>query len=197
MRVRRSGKLAENTTDQGVSLLELLVATAVIAVVSGMAIFITTNVYPVLRADSALQLELAQLRKTRQASMDQRRPFVATFNGTGGLLVKRAEINLTTGAITGYTTVADYLLPNGVTYMVFPLLPDTPDRFGNSSAVSFNGGNTITFQGDGTALDAAGNYVNGTVFMGIAGNPQTARAITILGATGRIRSYRYNGTIFH
>jgi hypothetical protein len=36
--------------------------------------------------------------------------------------------------------------------------------------------------------------VNGTVFVGVPGLPYTARAVTILGATGRIRSYHWNGT---
>ncbi len=109
--------------------------------------------------------------------------------------------------------------PNQMTYTVLSGVPDTPDAFGNSttcvtsSGICFTDtvtstsacGSTpvlpcyLTFQSDGTVVDSSGNYVNGTVFMGQVGNapnptnPLTARSITILGATGRIKGYRYNG----
>lgn len=109
--------------------------------------------------------------------------------------------------------------PNQMTYTVLSGVPDTPDLFGNtttcvaSSGICFKDtvtstsacGTTpalpcyITFQSDGTVVDSTGNYINGTIFMGQVGNapnptnPQTARAITILGTTGRIKGYRYNG----
>ncbi len=182
--------------DRGFSLLELLIAVAIIGIISGAAVFIATNVYPVLQADSAVEFQLAQLRKARQIAMDQRRPVVVTFKGTSELLVQRAEIDLTTGKVTGYTTIADYFLPQGVIYTIFPLSPPTPDNFTNTYAPS-KSDVSITFQGDGTAIDPSGSYTNGNVFIGIPGKPITARAITVLGTTGRIRSYRYNGTSFN
>ncbi len=112
--------------------------------------------------------------------------------------------------------------PNQMTYAVLSGVPDTPDLFGNTTTcVSSTGvcfkdtitsisacGSTpvlpcyLTFQSDGTVVDSSGNYVNGTIFMGQVGNtrnptnPLTARAITILGATGRVKGYRYNGKIW-
>ena len=55
------------------------------------------------------------------------------------------------------------------------------------------GPNTMMFQSDGTFVNAAGTTLNGTVFMGVTGIPSTARAVTVLGTTGRIRSYRSAG----
>ena len=38
--------------------------------------------------------------------------------------------------------------------------------------------------------------VNGTVFIGVPGDMKTARAITILGSTGRVRTYSWTGVAY-
>jgi len=52
----------------------------------------------------------------------------------------------------------------------------------------------MKFTTTGAFVDAGNTFVNGTVFVGITGQPRTARAITILGATGRVRQYHWDGT---
>jgi hypothetical protein len=37
------------------------------------------------------------------------------------------------------------------------------------------------------------NPINATFFIGVAGKVNTARAVTVLGATGRVRSYFWTG----
>jgi hypothetical protein len=51
----------------------------------------------------------------------------------------------------------------------------------------------ITFRSDGTAVDAAGNYANPTLFFynNLVPN-QTASAVSVLGAGGRIKVWRYS-----
>jgi hypothetical protein len=49
------------------------------------------------------------------------------------------------------------------------------------------------FTTDGTLIDSNGSPVNGTVFLSIANVPKSARAVTVLGATGRVRGYRWTG----
>jgi hypothetical protein len=77
-------------------------------------------------------------------------------------------------------------------------VPDTPMAFGNCAAVCLEnlvgGPPTMKFTPSGTFIDAGNTLVNGTIFLGTPGNPMTARAVTILGATGRIRQYHWNGT---
>jgi hypothetical protein len=68
---------------------------------------------------------------------------------------------------------------------------DTPDQFGSSEALDFGSATGMTFRPDGTLVGSSGNPVNGTILLGIAGHPEVARAVTILGATGRVRSYRW------
>jgi len=35
--------------------------------------------------------------------------------------------------------------------------------------------------------------LNGTIFLGMNGQVSTARAVTIMGGTGRVRQYTWNG----
>jgi hypothetical protein len=51
----------------------------------------------------------------------------------------------------------------------------------------------MKFSTTGSFIDGGNTLVNGTVFMGIPGKPSTARAISILGATGRVREYHWDG----
>lgn len=180
----------------GFSLLELLLAIAIIGIVSALAIYSFNNVLPTVRADSAMQLLVAQLRLTRQNALDQRRNFTVNFLGTNELRVLRNELCATPPCAV--SLVADYFLPYNMSFMLFPSVGDTPDGFGHAQSVGFNGGATsVIFLGDGTVVDASGLFANGTVFIGFPGNPATARAVTIMGATGRIRGYRSDGTAFH
>ena len=81
----------------------------------------------------------------------------------------------------------------GTKYSLPAGLPDTPDGFGRTQAVDFGAATAVMFTSDGTCIDQTGNPVNGTIFVGLPGRPLSARAITILGGTGRVRGYRWNG----
>jgi hypothetical protein len=76
---------------------------------------------------------------------------------------------------------------------VFAGLPDTPDSFGDDSALDFGGADTMMFNADGQFTDETGQIINGTVFIGKSGAPLTARALTVFGPTSTLRTYRWNG----
>jgi prepilin-type N-terminal cleavage/methylation domain-containing protein len=179
--------------EQGFSLIEVLATIAIIGIVSGMSYFAFANVLPGIRSDSALQVLVAQIRQARQFSVDQRRNVNVTFQGTREIVTNRVNLD------ASLTLLSDYFLPYGMVYKVFTGVPDTPDGWDPLlTLVKFNACATlpctITFQSDGSVLDAASNFVNGTVLIGSAGKANTARAVTILGATGRIKGYRWSGT---
>jgi len=175
--------------EDGFSLLEVLVSLLLIGIISAMAMVTIVTVLPTLRADSGLQMVQSLLRQARQNAVDQRRNFVVTFVGTTRFTVGRQELG------GGTTPIADYTYPSNMITKVYSGQPDTPDNFGRTNPVNFNG-NTVIFISDGTAVDSTGAIINGTVFLGIGDNPMTARAVTVMGGTGRIRSYRYDGTAF-
>ena len=93
-------------------------------------------------------------------------------------------------------------LPQRVQFMQEAGMPDTPMNFGNFSGASGvciagvpDGPAFMEFTSTGQFTDNTGvNVINGTVFVGIPNQPGTARAITIMGGTGRIRPYISNGS---
>ena len=50
------------------------------------------------------------------------------------------------------------------------------------------------FTSDGSLIDAAGDVTNGTIFIANPEHPETARAITISGVTGMLRSWKWRGS---
>ena len=172
---------------------------AIICIVVVVVFEAYANAYPAFRATSAVQLLQSQLRQAREVSIDQRRSVQVTFQGTAELVAVVQGIN---GAAN--TQIYDYFLPEGLTYVLLSGVPDTPapDNYGNSYAVNYNCPSntlpcTITFQSDGSVLDGSGGSSNGSIFIGITGQTQTARAVKILSATGRIRAWSYNGSAWH
>lgn len=172
----------------GYSMIEIMTVVAIMGIMTGIAATIMDNVIPGVHADSSLDLVVAQLRQAREMAIDQRRNFIVTFQGTNQLVVVREELGGT------QTPISSLYLSSGVTYMLTPGAPDTPDGFGNSQSVNFAGGSEVIFVSDGTVTDVSGNLVNGSAFMGMTNVPTSARAVTIMGATGRIKGYSYNGT---
>jgi hypothetical protein len=81
----------------------------------------------------------------------------------------------------GFTTVAG--IPTA--------LASTPDRIGNGTlAVDFAAANEVYFYPDGAAKDAVGRNVNGVVYIARAGELYSSRAVTLLGAVGRVKGWR-------
>jgi hypothetical protein len=95
-------------------------------------------------------------------------------------------------------------IENGVQLLSFAGEPDTPDGFiGGSPAPPsglYFGSNAgapssgMAFQSDGTFTDGNGNPINLSVLIGEAGIPSSARAVTVLGNTGRVFAYHGTGT---
>lgn len=181
-------------SERGFTSVEMAVILLIIGIIIGSALLTGNTLLPTLHADSSLDLVVTQLRQAREEAMDERRNFVVTFSGTNEIKVQRQELPLSNPT---YTLVSDSFLGEGMTYSV--LTPaDTPDNFDSSlTPLCFGSpcGASITFQGDGTAVTTIGGApVNGTVFMATSGEPITARAVTVMGATGQIQGYRYNGS---
>jgi type II secretory pathway pseudopilin PulG len=185
--------------EAGFTAVELAFAVVIISIVCVIAFMSYFNGLPPMRANSAMQLLEGALRQAREASIDQRRNFTVTFQGTSELV----------GAVYGATCSGpntfpcfDYFLPEGFVYVVFSTIGDTPDGYGNSAAVTYNCPNstlpcTITFQSDGSVLDGGNGSSNGSIFIGLTGQTATARAVTILSATGKIKGWSYTGSAWH
>jgi hypothetical protein len=84
-------------------------------------------------------------------------------------------------------------LENRVQFRLEDGVPDTPDLFGMASALDFDLVGPWMFTSEGTFVGGSGDVTNGTVFMSIQSEANSARAITILGTTALIRPWHWNG----
>ncbi len=50
------------------------------------------------------------------------------------------------------------------------------------------------FTSDGSFIDSAGDVTNATIFIANPVQPDTARAVTIAGVTGLLRSWKWRGS---
>jgi prepilin-type N-terminal cleavage/methylation domain-containing protein len=183
-----------NSSEQGFSLLEILVALGIISVILSMAVLNYGTVLPNYKANSAMDQLLYQLRSARERAISHRREVQVQFVGNNQLTITELWL---VGTAPPATTVS---FEGGAQYITFASIPDIPApyNFGNTAPVYFgglSGGPPIMkFSTTGAFIDGGNTLVNGTVFMGLPGKPSTARAISILGATGRVREYHWDGS---
>ena len=183
--------------EAGFTMIELMLALVIIGLVFGMAFEGYYTALPTMRANTGLQLLEAQLRQAREVAIDQRRYVQVTFQGTSELVAMIVGIN---GGAN--TQLYDYFLPEKMSYTLFTTTGDTPDGYCSGqtmAAVTYNCSGstlpcTITFSSDGSVEDGQSGSDNGTIFIGIPGQTMTARAVTILSATGKIKGWHYTAT---
>jgi hypothetical protein len=91
------------------------------------------------------------------------------------------------------TLLTSVALESNATFSQVTGAGDTPDLFGAPTdvGVAFGLATSIQFTTDGTLIDGNGNPLNGTIFLAISNQPESARAVTVLGSTGRVRGYKW------
>lgn len=180
--------------DEGYTLIELLMTIAIISVIGGMAAGVSASFVNRSKADGAVQAFMTTLEVARTRAIAERRNFFVTFTLPNRVIIQREEI--VNGVATGLTTVTNVTLDNQLIYKKYTSLPDTPDMFGNATAIDFDGTGPIAFTSDGSLVDSAGDLSNATILLGNSSNVNTdaARAVTIMGATGLVKSFAWGRT---
>ena len=179
---------AECGAARGFSVIELIVVMGIAAVIATIAVFQLNAAQPSFRSDGAMRVVLAQMRTARELAITQRRFMRVTFIDPNRVEIHREEFP---GPST--TVVQSTVLEGNMQYLLLDDVPDTPDGFGNDSAIDFQSAATVKFSPDGLLIDQDGVPINGSVFLALASVARSARAITVLGSTGRIRAYRWDG----
>jgi len=170
----------------GYSLIEMLMVVLFIGILGAMATFQIGNVREGMQGDGAMRLIMGQLNGAREQAIAHRRQVQVEFLGGNRLRLTRIEVP------NGTTVLIDVPFESSVQFGQLPNTADTPDAFGNGTAVTFVP--TAKFNTDGALIDSSGSPINGTVFLMIPGAPLSYRAVTVLGSTGRVRGYRWTGT---
>jgi type II secretory pathway pseudopilin PulG len=196
--------------EQGFSLLEMVVVVGLAFTVMCFAVMNTMNSTQASRANAAMDAVISQLRQARELAIARRRNVQVQFTAPNQM-----QLTLLTlpGEAVPAASAPVYLNDNvkgGLNFYVFPTIPDTPMNFGNSNAINLqqpSGGGawTVMFTTSGAFVGSAqaaaslyqtsnNNPVNASLFMGVVGRSNTARAVTVFGATGRVRSYYWTGS---
>lgn len=171
-------------------------------ILAAMAVFQFRSTLQSADSDAAMRELVTQLRQAREYAITNRRYIKVTFpvSASGLPQIQLTQKNsLTTGA------GADVVLPpvtlqSPLVYTLVAGVPDTPDGFGKASDIEFAGAAGLPpagmyFQSDGELVNAATYLpINGTVFLGDVGTGSSARAVTVLGSTGRVRGWKSTGT---
>jgi Tfp pilus assembly protein FimT len=178
----------------GFSLSEIVVTLGVLMIGGGIAIMNISGALRGAHVETAYQNTLNQMRYARQVAIDKRTVCRVDFAAPGTITVTQAFAD---GTPVQSETLT---LPADVQYTIVAGMPTppaaTPDNIGNGTlAIDFDrvkagGGTAIFFQPDGSALDAFGLPNDGVIYIARPNELNAARAITLLGTTGRIRGWR-------
>lgn len=175
--------------DSGVGLPEVLIVTTLTVLLASMTVLSITAALPRFRGDSALATAASQLNLARELAVAMRRNIEVRFVAPNTIQLYRWLGNTP-------TMISATSLENNVQFTLYTGVPDTPDAYGRATAVDFGTATRLQFLADGTFVDQTSVPLNGTVFLGIPGKVETARAFTVLGPTGRVTSYRWTGGVW-
>lgn len=176
----------------GFTLLEMLMVVAIGGTLAAMAVMVSPNFIRHQRAEAGISQALEIIRNARETAISQRRNVRILFTGTNVIQSVREDIP------NGTTVLRTVQFENGVEFLRVAGVPDTPDLFATgppaqAGAVAFGPSATRAFTSEGTLIDANGDVLNGTVFLAIPRQVNSARAISVFGTTALLRTWRWDG----
>ena len=206
---------------RGNSVIETMVVVAIAAVLGAVAVPQMLSARRLMRSAALPREVVTQLRFAKQQAMSQRQAFTFQYDDSTkqiSIIDHNNNGNPTSSCnVAGTVVLADSLYPNttcSTTVLTVPLgsgaVPAADISVGIPSGLT--GVSTlddttaptslaasklnITFQPDGSVIDAAGNPVNRTLFLYNNRVPmETAAAISVLGASGRVKVWRYSSSV--
>jgi type II secretory pathway pseudopilin PulG len=189
----------------GFSMLELMITVSLALVMCGVTFIFLRPQMNQSHTNSAYDTTLMALRNTRNLAITQSHEYYVNFNPAGfpaGTIQVQYQPPLVVGAVAAppLQQVNTYTIPGDVSFNVQAGFPGaSPDGFGaGATAIDFESTpgvplNYVVFFPDGSAQDSLGNYSSGVVYMTRVGDSiYNSRAVTVWGATGRIRGWRLN-----
>ncbi len=194
----------------GFSMLEIAAVMAIIIVMASISIMSLQPSLKAQRITNAYNTALSALRQARDNAVSPRTSYSVTFVGSGS--TNTITVTPTLSTFSGAQNAVTYSLPTDVAFTIVSGAPSTgtPDGFGSGAkAIDFGytatgsgagGQKVLYFCPDGSAQDATGgagnctgNWNNGVVYLARPGELLSSRALTVWGATGRIRGWRLYG----
>jgi prepilin-type N-terminal cleavage/methylation domain-containing protein len=172
----------------GYSLIELMMTLGIFGVVSAIAVVQIGASRPGAIGDGAMRVAMSQMTSAREQAITQRRCMRLVFDiPNNRVQIVREEV-----PGPGLTVLSSVPFEGGVKFSSTGLT-NTPDNFGIGGAVDFGTATEIKFSPDGTLINQVGAMINGTVYLALPSSLLSARAVTVLGSTGRVRGYKWDG----
>jgi prepilin-type N-terminal cleavage/methylation domain-containing protein len=192
---RKDGTVSHKA--RGFSLLETMAVVAITLIAACISFMTLQPTLKQAHANAGLNESFMWMRQYRQRAIDERKRYIVTFNAPRTVQISRWDFAqpVSPAPVVLYTET----LPQDVSFQVVAGVPtgNTPDGFGNAgSAIDFGQGiglgglNEVVFMPDGSSQDRVGNLNSGVIYMGRTGDLYSSRAITVYGATGRVRGWQ-------
>jgi prepilin-type N-terminal cleavage/methylation domain-containing protein len=197
---------------RGFSLLEMMIVVALVLIVVAITFMALQPALKDARANQAFTYTLMQLRQARQRAITERKQYIVCFGvaAPAGALTPLGAPTVQSiqmfrwdvgTALAAAVQISANKLPFDMLFQAVVGVPNTlakvPDGFGTAAAaIDFDQGvaggikNQVLFMPDGSAHDTNGSSNSGIVYLGRNGELYSSRAITMYGATGRIRGWR-------
>jgi hypothetical protein len=182
-------------------------------IVVGISIMAVQPALKDARTNQAYEAVLMQLRVARQRAVSERKQYIVCFGAgsapAGALTPMGAPTALSVQmfrwdagtALSAATQISANQLPTDMQFQTLAGLPNgaatVPDGFGaGTTAIDFDQGvaagikNQVLFMPDGSAHDINGSLNSGIIYVARTSDLYSSRAVTLYGATGRIRGWR-------
>jgi Tfp pilus assembly protein FimT len=196
----------------GFSTAELVVVIAIMAIIAGIALPRLISARRLVRFNGLSREITSQLRFARQQAMSQRQVFRFRYNDSSKQIqiIDNQEIGTPADPLAGtpanplnndpnndvvVKTVSLGTLGVPAAEIVCNGPSGAPSTLPDGSARTAPANNIveIIFQPDGSVVNASGNPVNSALFFHNSQAPKdTAMAVSVLGAAGRVKVWRYN-----
>lgn len=188
----------------GFSAVELLIVVSVIVIIAAFALPQVISARRSLRFNGLSREIITQLRLTRQLAMSRRHVMRFRYDNSNeridiidnqerGTLTNPIANDPSNDVIVKTTALASAGVP--ASDIVYGRPSGAPAALPDGvSMTALSGGQVeIIFQPDGSVLDASGNPANAALFLYDSQAPAaTAIAVSVLGAGGRVKTWRYS-----
>ena len=212
--------MANREREAGRSIIETLMVLTIAAILTSVAVPQMISARRLIRASSMAREVATQMRFARQQAMTQRQAHTFQYDNTTKT-VKIFDHNNSNNAnagcnMTGVQVLSMSGYPNTVCTTIVSTVPlatgtyateltyGIPSGISNTTlddgttltALSGTGIVNVTFQPDGTVVDNGGGFTTATLFFyNSQVQKETASAISVLGAAGRIKVWRYSTSV--
>jgi Tfp pilus assembly protein FimT len=209
--------MANREKEAGRTVVETLMVLTIAAIITSVAVPQMLSARRLLRANSMAREIATQMRFARQQAMTQRQAFTFQYDNNTKA-VKIFDHNNSNNAntacnMTGVQVLSASGYPNTSCTTIVTTVPLASGNFatelrygipGGISNTTLDDGTTltalsgtglvnITFQPDGSVMDNTGGFTTASLFFyNNLVQKETASAISVLGAAGRIKVWRYS-----